>query len=1027
MSQKFNKAIFTRIILGYLLGLSLMIGIMILASVRLNKINHTVENLTGRLANTRELSSDIVNRTLKLRFYAEQYTRTEKYSQLLAVNTEIDGLRSTLEKIQNLTLQSEQKKEINLISRLKKEIDKKIKTISGLIMNRQLLLATEFKKQELIIENELSAIRVNVNELRQRKVYLSFGNILESFHVMQLNHIKYITEDDEKYFVLFKKHYQYFDREFLYLKKSLKGTSILLSLEKARKAVETYYQTFLIVRNSSVKLRKLNRSLRKIEDEIIIYASTVDNKVKQTYHTHNQLTQDLITITQWVLFVSIILAIILSIGLSLLVARKIMTPLLKNLEKQVAQKTLNLEAQNRKNIQMLETIEHQNLKLQRADKLKDEFLANTSHELKTPLHGIIGLANSLIQGAAGDLMPVVIKNLQMIIQSGKRLENLVNDILDFYKMKHQELALKISPVDLYTIAEHVIAISTPLAQTKPIQLSHTVSTTLPLIKGDEDRIQQVLFNLIGNAIKFTQKGEINLSATEKNGEILISVKDTGIGIPLDQQDKIFHSFEQIDGAADRQYNGTGLGLAIAKQFVELHQGTLSVSSMPHKGSTFTFNLPIAEDQAALKRRKSNLPSINKIEFSPVEFQTPEPSTGEGKTIMIVDDEPVNLQILFNYLSLKDYKVTTASSGKDALQQIENNKPDLVLLDVMMPNMNGYKVCQAIRKQYSPIELPIIFLTAKNQINDLLKGYTVGGNDYLSKPFLQEELMARSETQLKLSELNTELQKINVSLEKKVDERTIELKEKNIQISTQDHQKKTMLHMLCHDLINPIGTASSFLEMTKEMIENHMPTLKKFGIADLEELTDYSLASLNSAHCIINSVRELLAVNEGKLALELAPMNLKKLLETSLRSIELKFKEKKLEFLNQVSDAVYVWVDSTYFVNSVLSNLLSNACKFSHKGQSIIIQSYQDAPYTVLQIIDKGIGIPPHLLENIFSLTVKTSRLGTEEEVGTGYGMPLVKEVIEASGGKIEIFSQEKDDRSPNPAGTTIKIFLKSQH
>jgi len=397
--------------------------------------------------------------------------------------------------------------------------------------------------------------------------------------------------------------------------------------------------------------------------------------------------------------------------------------------------------------------EDKNISLLQMDKLKDEFLANTSHELRTPLHGIIGLAESLREGVAGELSAIAKTNLTMIVSSGKRLSTLVNDILDFSKLKHKELKLQLKPVSLREIVEILLFLNQPLLGKKPLQLINAIAKDLPAIYADENRLQQILYNLIGNAIKFTDSGKIEFSAKLTQSKWLeITVADTGIGIAEDKLTKIFQSFEQADGSTAREYGGTGLGLAVTEKLVELHGGKIWVKSQIGVGSQFIFTLPVAKSSAKPLQSNTQLAKELFLE-EPVNIVAPVQNESSF-IILIVDDEPVNIQVLINHLSLQNYTIMQASSGIEACTLIEQGaKPDLVLLDVMMPRMTGYEVAQEIRKRFLVNELPILMLTAKNQISDLITGLEVGANDYLMKPISKNELLARVKTHLELHHLN----------------------------------------------------------------------------------------------------------------------------------------------------------------------------------------------------------------------------------------------------------------------------------
>lgn len=395
--------------------------------------------------------------------------------------------------------------------------------------------------------------------------------------------------------------------------------------------------------------------------------------------------------------------------------------------------------------------------LKKIDSLKDQFLANTSHELRTPLNGIIGLTESLKDGAAGNLPPRAIENLNMIANSGKRLSHLVNDILDFSKLKNRDLQLAINPVDLHAICNVVLTLSKPLTQDKNLKLQPSIPKDIPLVEADENRLQQILHNLIGNAIKFTREGSVKISATQKDKMVYISVSDTGIGIPKEKRSSIFKSFEQGDGSTIREFGGTGLGLSVSRQLVELHGGTIEVQSEVGKGSVFTFSLPastVQKKEVPIAREEAQ-EHVQKIEGAPEKSlgskATVADPEGNGFKVLVVDDEPVNRRVLENHLTLAGYQITETTNGKEALKLLDNgNAFDLILLDVMMPGMSGYEVCENIRKKFLPSELPVVLLTAKNRVSDLVIGFNVGANDYLTKPFSKNELLSRIKTHLNLN-------------------------------------------------------------------------------------------------------------------------------------------------------------------------------------------------------------------------------------------------------------------------------------
>ena len=422
-------------------------------------------------------------------------------------------------------------------------------------------------------------------------------------------------------------------------------------------------------------------------------------------------------------------------------------------------------------------LQEKNISLAKFNILKDEFFANTSHEIRTPLSGIIGITESMIAGATGTLPKAAVQNLQMVVASSQRLTTLVNDILDFSRLKNTDISLNLKPVDLRTLLDSVCAVLQTLANAKGLLLVNSMEDSLPPVYGDEDRLQQIFYNLIGNSIKFTNKGSVTVSGSLHSNQLEVLVTDTGVGIPQDKLEDIFLSYKQVDSTASREFGGTGLGLYITKRLVELHQGEINVSSECDRGTTFSLHLPVADPLTENENQKLGLMGSQEKSFSALlPVKSPEiialavrPFLKDSPTILVVDDDPVNLQVAVNQLSIAGYNVSTASDGYTALTYCDKNLPDLLLLDIMMPGMTGYQVCSQLREIYSISRLPVIMLTAKNGISDLVCSFEAGANDYLTKPFSREELLARVQAQLQVKNAYATLRE-NSRLKKEITER-----------------------------------------------------------------------------------------------------------------------------------------------------------------------------------------------------------------------------------------------------------------
>ncbi|MCJ8273590.1 MAG: ATP-binding protein [Psychrosphaera sp.] len=657
-----------------------------------------------------------------------------------------------------------------------------------------------------------------------------------------------------------------------------------------------------------------------------------------------------------------------------------------------------------------------NLRLKQLDKLKDEFLANTSHELRTPLNGIIGLAESLMDGIAGPQSKTGIHNLNMIVSSGKRLSTLVNDILDFSKLKNRILILDIRPVDLHSMTEVVLALSRPLLGHKKIKLTNNINKTYPGVLADENRLMQILHNLVGNAIKFTEAGKITVEASKTAEEITISITDTGIGIDNKHFATLFDSFEQIEGDTQRTQSGTGLGLSVSKQLVELHGGTITVKSQLGQGSTFSFNLPISEEKPQIDTlANQSVARLHQLETD--ETQTPQanPLTSEQCRILLVDDEPINRQVLNNHLSLQNYVLIEASGGKEALHTISNNGPfDLILLDIMMPHVSGYEVCRKLRETYPANDLPVIFLTAKNQVADMVQSFAVGANDFLTKPVSKQELLTRVKTHLKFLDIHR-------NLEGKVLERTTQLEQNNkALIDTQQQliqsEKMAALGTLTAGVAHEINNPNNFVHVTTQNLEADLVKTQQFFI-DLagDEADEDILASFRQQFAPLDN--HLDTIKDGSKRIKLIVQDLRAftqldsaeqktakltdLLQSTINLVSTQY-QKITTFVTDFKDQPELYCFPAQ-LNQVFMNLIVNACyaietaqrDTDNKGEIAIGCRLVDKEIEIT-VKDNGCGMNEETKTKLFEPFYTTKAVGD----GTGLGLSISFGIVQKHGGEI---------------------------
>ena len=379
---------------------------------------------------------------------------------------------------------------------------------------------------------------------------------------------------------------------------------------------------------------------------------------------------------------------------------------------------------------------------EKANEAKSAFLSTVSHELRTPLTSVLGFAKIIEKRLVEKIFPIVDKsdtktgkiigqitdNLHIVISEGERLTHLINDVLDLAKIEAGKMEWNQENVSMAEVAERAMAATTSLFDQKSLKLIKQIDDNLPDITGDKDKLIQVIINLISNSVKFTDKGSITCKVSKKKNEIVVSIIDTGIGIASDDFGAVFEQFKQVGGdTLTDKPKGTGLGLPICKEIVEHHGGRIWLESEVGKGSTFSFALPTIKSTASA--RPIHLDDLVKqlkerVAISQIHIQ------GQASNILIVDDDDSIRTLLHQELGDAGYNIIEARNGKEALACVRKQRPDLIILDIMMPEMNGFDVAAVLKNDPETMDIPIIVLSV---VQDKARGFRIGIDRYLTKP------------------------------------------------------------------------------------------------------------------------------------------------------------------------------------------------------------------------------------------------------------------------------------------------------
>jgi signal transduction histidine kinase len=625
-----------------------------------------------------------------------------------------------------------------------------------------------------------------------------------------------------------------------------------------------------------------------------------------------------------------------------------------------------------------------NQKLIESEVLKTEFFSNVSHELRTPLTLIISPLESMLQGELNSNPSEQKQAMQIMHHNSIRLLQMITGLLDFSKMEAGKLPVHLEPTDITALTELIITDFKPLAAQKGIKLDLQLENIDHRVDLDRYLYERIFFNLLSNALKFTPKGgsvqvNVNVKLQLENDLLTLSVKDTGCGISETDQKNLFQKFRQLQGSSTRRFEGSGLGLALVKEIVTLLNGKVSVASKPDHGSTFTVELTVPRSTSSVPAsREDAYRTSMMVNLRPqTDFTLTQTNADSFPKVLIAED---NAELVF-YIStlLKDFcQLKSARNGYEAFEITGSWKPDIVLCDIMMPDMDGLTLCRQIKGHPELSQTNVIILTALTNRESLLKGWEAGADEYLYKPFHPEELVTRVRTMLRAIK------------ERKSKEE--QLAKKNKELTRSNNELQQFAYVASHDLQEPLRMVKNFTQL----LVNHSHIK---GQKETDEFISYILDGTSRMQSLIEALLAYARIDSADQPPEEVCMNdvMEEVLENLKTSTESQHARITFNSLPTVQANRVQMIQ-------LLQNIISNALKFHGKEDPHIhISVVQKDSCWEFLVQDNGIGIEPQYREKIFAIF---QRLHSRQEYpGTGIGLAICKKIVETHEGNIWVESE----------------------
>jgi len=662
-------------------------------------------------------------------------------------------------------------------------------------------------------------------------------------------------------------------------------------------------------------------------------------------------------------------------------------------------------------------LEENHRKLKELDEVKSRFFANISHELRTPLTLLLAPLDALAGHAGTSPNPEEREMLATMQVNGMRLLKLINDLLDLVRLESGRMVLNREPVALEPFVAGLLQSVRKVAQDKRIELAADVPTELPPILVDQDKLEKILLNLLFNALKFTPAGgRVTVKARREADRLVLAVRDTGMGIAPEQLPNVFTRFWQADTSAQRKYQGMGIGLALVKELTEAHGGEVQIASELNRGTTFTLRIPWQDAPAqlaptgpaptpkqanepgeewlsALYRRAELFPAMTAVQESlkPIELLVRE---GAPK-LLVADDEPDMLRFLRNQLQGR-YQVIEAVDGNQAVEKAAQFLPEIILLDMMMPEKDGLQVCRELRQRTATQRIPIVLLTARADEETKLAALAAGASDFLAKPFSTTELHVRLKNLTDSHQYQRRLARQNQILEA-----TLQELQDTQTMLVQSEKLASLGRMsagIIHEINNPLNFAKTAVHLLKRPADlNAAPGEAELRASMLDDIEE----GIDRVRIIVSDLRAFTHPNIE--AFE--EVSLMQAISSTLRFLSHEWKE-KVQVDVAVEPPATVWGNRHQIVQ-VLINLMQNAIaalampRAGEDPPRIVVQGAPCAGGYRLSVRDNGPGIAADHLTKIFEPFFTTREPGE----GVGLGLSICYRIMQSHGGQISVRSE----------------------